>query len=153
MPWWIIVVIVVFVVLIGSVISRRGVQGWLFDPSKTQISPYQPAPIVFGIVWLILYTIYALVWIYIGTDNPWVDSIFIFGLLLNLLWTYAFFGLRAMTASRVILILMILLAVYQVALIWKYAPASRVAVLSFGFLIYTAWLVVAFGLNVTTTFL
>lgn len=153
MKWLLIVLIVLTVVIIGSIISQRGVKTWLFDSSQTIISPQQPPSIVFGIVWTILYLIYLAVWLTATKNEPWnsIDTLFAIGMVLNLAWVWTFFGRRDMLWSRIIIILMIGVGLVQAYMVWQVNTLP--AVLTFGILIYVAWLIVATGLNFGTTFI
>lgn len=127
----------------------------LFIPNIQQIYSqlakpvFAPPPIVFPIVWTILYVligissykVYALK--YEGIDVS--SAIFIYGiqLLLNFLWSFIFFGFRLYGLAFLELIVLILFVILTIARFYKKAGAKVAALL----IPYLIWLLYAGVLN------
>lgn len=127
----------------------------LFIPNIQQIYSqlvkpvFAPPPIVFPIVWTMLYVligissykVYALK--YEGIDVS--SAIFIYGiqLLLNFLWSFIFFGFRLYGLAFLELIVLILFVILTIARFYKKAGAKVAALL----IPYLIWLLYAGVLN------
>lgn len=136
----IIIIVVVMVALIGSFISRKGIS-WLYSNNVIR-SPHMPPNWAFGIVWTLLYIMYIYVW----CDSPSHDLLFAISIILNLLWVILFFGVHDIMLSRVIIVILLLVVLYQVCVMWQENRALN----AFLLLIYVSWLVCATGLNFET---
>ncbi len=136
-------VLILLIVVFGSTISSNGVRSqWyrnLILPSE------QPNPILFSLVWSILYFL-----IFIGSvlgsqDDP-NQNIFFFvsvlAILFNFLWIFTFFGINNIKLSLLILGILILLVVYQIYYSYQYSVLPPII-----FFIYLLWLLFAFYLN------
>jgi len=97
---------------------------------KTLRKPFfTPPPVVFSIVWPILYTLL----LYLFVTNPSLP--FALHLLLNLMWTPIFFGQQNVGGALVVVALMVATALRLLpSLPWTFA-------------IYVAWIAFAFVLN------
>ena len=90
---------------------------------------FTPPPVVFSIVWPILYTLL----LYLFVTNPSLP--FALHLLLNLMWTPIFFGQQNVGGALVVVALMLATAL-------RLLPS-----LPWAFAIYVAWIAFAFVLN------
>jgi tryptophan-rich sensory protein len=152
-------VVVALVAYFGSSISRKTFvkEGATKTPEsiayKNQLVPskYQPPGYVFGIVWAFIYISYAFVWSkYV---DPWDlagNGLFFTNMLLNLFWVWLFFGQTTYTASilfssRLVIILLFGLTLYQVKYIWQTTKGSIFATVPL--IVYASWLVIASFLN------
>lgn len=122
------------------------------DYYSTLIKPkLVPPPIVFPIVWSILYTLMGIS-LYIVSEkvkdnNLKKDSYFVFftQLLLNAIWTPIYFSLKLRLPAFLVILLIILLVIYMIILFNK---TSKIA----GYLQipYALWLCLAGYLNLAT---
>ena len=92
---WIIILIVVLILILESYITSVGIKS---DKYASLNKPsWQPAPIVFTVVWIILFAIIIYAWykgnklLESGTRTT-VNVLFVINLFLNFLWVYVFFG-------------------------------------------------------------
>jgi tryptophan-rich sensory protein len=141
------IVICQLVGIIGSIFTRPAIPTWyvsLIKPSFT------PPDWVFGPVWIILYFLMgiaaSLVW-QKGLEQKQVwHALILFGvqLVLNALWSFAFFGMRSPLAG---LIVISILAVTIIFTIQSFLRASKAA----GILLipYFLWVAFASGLNLS----
>jgi tryptophan-rich sensory protein len=133
-------------------------------------SPNQPPGWTFGIVWGIVYTAYALTWLYASRvlDSEKlriVDIIFGVGLVINISWAVAIGGAgygafpaaAAHDASTVILVILFFYAAFTAyQCVWGYiVPASDgrwlfPAIGFVGFGLYAVWMAVATYLSLTS---
>jgi len=144
----IIVLIVLFVAVAGSIISNNSIKnGWYAQ--GVHVANSQPPNYIFAIVWTTLYIIYIFVWNYIADKvDIWVNILFLFNMFLNLLWTFVFFGKADITSSQLIILLLLIVTIVQIFIIYnlrKKLPHYRWCIL--GLFLYTAWLCAATGLN------
>lgn len=96
---------------------------------------FTPPPVVFSIVWPILYTLL----FYLFVTNPSLP--FALHLLLNFTWTPIFFGQQNVGGALAVVTLMLLTALWLVrSLPWI-------------FVIYVGWIAFAFVLNVAIFFM
>lgn len=110
---------------------------------------FAPPPIVFPIVWTILYVlmgiaaykVYALK--YEGIDSS--SAIFVYGLqlLLNVLWSFIFFGFRLYGLAFLELVVLFLFVILTIVRFYKKAGAKVAALL----IPYLIWLLYAGTLN------
>lgn len=144
----IIVLIVVISVIIVSYINYKNINSWYF--TNAVIKPSQaPPPIIFGIVWFILYAIYAYTWriAYKNSSSKLIiNLVFLVSLILNVLWVVVFFGFHQIGYAKIIIVILLILVLFQAYLMWK----LRSGLGTFLMLVYAAWLVVATGLNFNT---
>ena len=68
-------------------------------------------------------------------------------MVLNLSWVYAFFGYGDIALSKIIILLLLILTLYQAYAIKQYTKNKWSGVCAFSMLFYAAWLTVATGLN------
>lgn len=82
-------------------------------------SPLNPPPIVFQIVWPILYTLLILsAWMY----KEWTLHVVL--MVLNAVWVLAFFQLECVGASLVLIVINWLFLVYMIAVIRRTSPRA-----------------------------
>lgn len=124
---------------LGSLFTSSSVNSWYETLNKPTFSPPNE---VFGPVWIILYLLMGvslyLIWNN-GLENKDVHkAIIVFGiqLILNLLWSIAFFGLQSPVLGLIIIILLWLAIILTIR---KFCPISSVA----------AWLLIPYLLWVT----
>lgn len=115
-----------------------------------------PPPIVFQIVWPILYTFLFFYFCNFLIDqknlenNKTILFLFLFGIFLNILWIYIFFQLKLPNFPFLILILMILLGFFLLYFTYKNRFISWRQPLNFiMYLVYQIWLLYALLLLVT----
>ena len=142
---WIIILIVVLILILESYITSVGIKS---DKYASLNKPsWQPAPIVFTVVWIILFAIIIYAWykgnklLESGTRTT-VNVLFVINLFLNFLWVYVFFGQYQLTAGIVVLILLIISTIVLIWYLWKYAKTPAILLL-----LYLGWLFVALALN------
>ncbi|WP_332448767.1 TspO/MBR family protein [Methanoculleus sp.] len=110
--------------LIGSIYSIPAIPGWYAGLIKTGLNP---PPWVFGPVWTVLYILMGIA-LYLVWSKGWEQkdvkvAMAIFGvqLILNVLWSFLFFGLQSPFLALIeivllwIAILMTILAFYRVS--------------------------------------
>ena len=112
-------------------------------------SSLTPPPVVFSVAWSILYTLLGIALFYIwrargresrgGTAGEWL---FFTQMVLNVLWSYVFFGLHMPTLALFVLLALVIVAIYMAR---EFKSISKVAY----YLVwpYIAWLIFAFYLN------
>lgn len=147
--YFIIIFIVVIAVIIVSYVTYKNINNWYFTNSVNR-PPQSPSPLIFGIVWFILYAIYAYVWCEsykITNIKPILNLIFIISLIINVLWVISFFGFHEVNFSKIIIILLLIIVLFQAYMMWTLDSG----LLTFLMLIYASWLIVATGLNFNTT--
>lgn len=125
--------------LAGAVATRRAIPGWYRTLRRPPLTPPDRA---FGLAWSILYLLMGLalyiVW-GLGTATPGVRLalwLFAIQMLLNALWSFAFFGLRSTTAGLA-----------EIALLWPAVVATTWAF--FGGSTTAGWLMVPYVLWVS----
>jgi len=147
-PYLIIVLIVIIAVVIVSYINYKNINSWYF--TNAVIRPLQaPPPIVFGIVWFILYTIYAYTWCIAYTNSSSksaINIIFLVSLILNVLWVVVFFGFHQIGYAKIIIVMLLIVVLIQAYMMWRLKSGLG----TFLMLVYAAWLMVATGLNFNT---
>jgi benzodiazapine receptor len=146
--YFFIIVIVIIVFIITSFITNNNLRTWFYTNQVTR-SSFTPPGIVFGIVWVMLYIFYAWTWcIAYKKSKDKYYPIFILSIVLNLFWVVAFFGLHNLILSRIIIIALLAVVLYQIYIMNKLKSRTGVAFMS----IYALWLVCAALLNFTTHF-
>ena len=145
--FWPYVIFILLSLLTGglaTLVSMDGMKAFQFLPQ----SPLTPPPVVFSIVWSILYVLMgvsaALIY---GVEPRGLKDQHLLDagtLLLNFLWPVLFFALELRLAALVVLLVMIALAIGTVV---RYRPLNKTA--AWLQLPYTLWLCFAFYLNLT----
>ncbi len=129
---------------LATLVSMNGMKAFQAMPQ----SPLTPPPLVFSIVWSILYILMGVSAALIYTTPPrgLKDEHLLYAgtLLLNFLWPVLFFALELRLAALVLLLVMLVLAVGTVV---RYRPVNRPA--AWLQLPYTLWLCFALYLNLT----
>ena len=125
---------------LGSRFTSSSTRSAWYDRVKPSFTP--PAA-VFPVVWTVLYILMAVV---LGRAFKAGDSTlvwaFVINLVLNVAWTYAFFGARSPGAALVVMALLLL------STAWLLARAHRSDSVGFYMLLpYAAWLAFATALN------
>ncbi len=141
---------VVFIVLplltggLATLVSLDGMKAYAYLPQ----SPLTPPPVVFSIVWTVLYILMGVsaALVYVAPPRGVKDQHLFFAatLLLNFLWPVLFFALGLRLATLVTLLVMLALAIGTIV---RYRPVSPTAV--WLQLPYALWLCFAFYLNLT----
>lgn len=85
-------------------------------------------------------------YIYVWCDSPCHDILFAFSIFLNLLWVLLFFGAHNIMLSRIVIVTLLLVVLYQAFVMWQENKALN----AFLLLIYVSWLICATGLNFET---
>ena len=149
--FWLYFTAVFLVWIVGSYLSSTSNWNWY---KSLPHSKAEPRPIVFSIVWPILY-ILMIIGGYIG-DNDLVNSDssqlltarILFGVLLglNLLWTLVFFQLQDPETAIAILVLNIALLIWLIVI---YSTVSSIA--AYLFIPLLVWLAFALYLNISSS--
>ena len=134
---------------LGGLATGNNVDGWYATADK---APWSPPNWVFGPVWTLLYTAMAvaawLVWRRQAEETRPALTAYAVQLVLNLLWTPAFFGLYPVLGTPALWIAFVIIVALAVAVavtIVRFGPISRTAGLLL--LPYLAWIVFASSLN------
>ncbi len=129
---------------LATVVSMDGMKAYQYLPQ----SPLTPPPVVFSIVWSVLYILMGVSAALIYTASPRGlkdQHLFYAGtLLLNFLWPVLFFALGLRLAALVTLLVMLALAIGTIV---RYRPISPPA--AWLQVPYALWLCFAFYLNLT----
>ena len=129
---------------LATVVSMDGMRAFQYLPQ----SPLTPPPVVFSIVWSILYILMGVsaALVYVAPPRGLKDQhLFYAGtLLLNFLWPVLFFALGLRLAALITLLVMLALAIGTVI---RYRPISPVA--AWLQVPYALWLCFAFYHNLT----
>ncbi len=129
---------------LATLVSMNGVKAYRYLPQ----SSLTPPPVVFSLVWSVLYILMGVsaALIYTAPPRGLKDQHLLYGgtLLLNFLWPVLFFALELRLAALVVLLVMLALAIGTVI---RYRPVSKPA--AWLQLPYTLWLCFAFYLNLT----
>ena len=146
--FWPYVIFIFLALLTGglaTLVSLDGIKAYRFLPQ----SPLTPPPVVFSLVWSLLYILMGVsaALIYVAPPRGIKDQHLLYGgtLLLNFLWPVLFFALGLRLAALVVLLMMLAFAVGTVV---RYRPVSRTA--AWLQVPYVLWLCFAFYLNLTT---
>ncbi|MBR0357252.1 MAG: tryptophan-rich sensory protein [Clostridia bacterium] len=141
---------VVFILLslltggLATLVSMDGMKAFQYLPQ----SPLTPPPVVFSVVWSILYILMGVsaALVYTASPRGLKDQHLLYAgtLLLNFLWPVLFFALELRLAALVTLLVMLALAIGTVV---RYRPVRPLA--AWLQLPYTLWLCFAFYLNLT----
>ena len=129
---------------LATLVSLDGMKAYAYLPQ----SPLTPPPVVFSIVWTVLYILMGVsaALVYVAPPRGVKDQhLFYAGtLLLNFLWPVLFFALGLRLAALVTLLVMLALAIGTIV---RYRPVSPTA--AWLQLPYALWLCFAFYLNLT----
>jgi len=144
------IIVVIIVFIIATLLSWQSMKngGW-YKSSGITVSKSQPRNYVFSLVWIFLYTIYAIIWQYLANHKlpDWLNVLFAFNMVLNLTWVWIFFTCGDIPFSQFIILALLVLTFYQSYAILKYTDTKYSELCSFGMLLYAFWLVAATGLN------
>ena len=129
---------------LATLVSMDGMKAFQNLPQ----SPLTPPPLVFSLVWSVLYILMGVsaALIYTAPPRGLKDQHLLFAgtLLLNFLWPVLFFALGLRLAALITLLVMLALAIGTVI---RYRPASATA--AWLQVPYALWLCFAFYLNLT----
>ena len=126
--------------LIGSLFSIFTIDNSYY---KMLIKPIEIPPIVFPIVWSILYILYSIS-IYIVRDSKEANKIYLLQIITNSLWTLFFFGFKLISFSFIWCLLLLIIVSIMTYYFYKLNKVS-------GFLNipYILWLLFASYLNLS----
>jgi benzodiazapine receptor len=137
------------VATLGGLATATNVSGWYAAADK---APWSPANWVFGPVWTVLYLAMAvaawLVWRRRAEGTRGALKAYAVQLVLNLLWSPAFFGLYPALGTPALWIGFVIIAALALAVavtVLRFGPISRTAGLLM--LPYLSWTVFAASLN------
>jgi len=106
---------------------------------------FQPPPIVFSVIWTILYII---LWYTVSVSYPKDQSILYYFILLSILlvlWSFVFFRLKNLWGATLVLIITFFVA----WIIWsKIVKVSKTQTNSTLFLLFNTWILIAALLNI-----
>ena len=144
---WPYVVFILLSLTVGGLATLVSMDGMKAFQSLPQ-SPLTPPPLVFSLVWSLLYILMGVsaALIYTAPPRGLKDQHLLYAgtLLLNFLWPVLFFALSLRLAALVTILVMLALAIGTVV---RYRPVSRLA--AFLQVPYALWLCFAFYLNLT----
>jgi translocator protein len=133
--------------IIGSIFTSSSVSTWYTTLNKPEFTP--PGWVI-STVWIILFTLMGislfLVWRE-GLDKPEVKSalyIFVTQLIVNVLWSGAFFGLRSPLAGIIVIALLWALILLTIIRFWPISRAAAILLVP-----YILWVSFAAFLNFT----
>ena len=110
------------------------------------VSSLTPAGWVFSVVWIILYLFIGLALFFVmqqkKADKKNAYILFTINLVLNLLWSYVFFGSHAPEIALLILVALIIVAIYMAREFFNINKTACWLILP-----YILWLMFAFYLN------
>jgi len=137
--------------VVGAVFTRAAIPSWYAYLKKPA---FTPPNWLFGPAWISLYLLMAvavyLVW-QKGWQTPGVRqalAVFLVQLLLNVLWSPAFFGWRSPLAGMIVIILLWLAIVLTIFLFFKISRPAALLLLP-----YLLWVSYASALNISIYFL
>ena len=139
------------VAFLGGVITYTSIPTWYAMLHKPF---FTPPNIVFGPIWLLLYTLMGIalysVWLAkaVGKNKSRALSLFGLQLVLNLLWSYVFFGLHFLLVGLVVIGSLLWVII---ALIRRFLPISRTA--AYLLVPYAIWVGFALLLNMGIVFM
>ena len=129
---------------LATVVTLDGMKAFQTLPQ----SPLTPPPVVFSLVWSVLYVLMGVsaALVYRAAPRGLKDEHLLYAgtLFLNFLWPVLFFALELRLAALVLLVVMIVVAVGTLV---RYRPVSRLA--AWLQVPYALWLCFAFYLNLT----
>lgn len=132
--------------MVGSFFTIRSVDTWYENIRKPFFTPPDS---VFGPVWIILYLLMGislfLIWRK-GLESSFSKrafSVFLFQLLLNSLWSFAFFGSRSPLAGMIVIILLWLAIIWTIILFFRISRPA--AMLLFPYILWVSFAVVLNG--------
>lgn len=133
--------------IIGSIFTRSSLSNWYTTLNKPEFTP--PGWVI-STVWIVLFALMGialfLVWRN-GFDRPEVKSaltIFIAQLIVNVLWSGAFFGLRSPLAGMIVIIILWAFILLTIIKFWPISGASALLLVP-----YILWVSFAAFLNFT----
>jgi len=132
---------------VGSFFTRPAIPAWYAGLQKPS---FAPPNWLFGPMWISLYLLMAIAAYLVWQKGLAVEGaraalvIFILQLLLNALWSPAFFGLRSPLAGAVVIALLWLAIVLTIILFWKVSRPAALLLLP-----YILWVTLASALNIS----
>jgi tryptophan-rich sensory protein len=132
----------IYVIIAAGLASYYTFQGLKSSKYINSIKPsWFPPPVLFGIVWTILYLMYSYSW-YKAPDN--LNWLFILNMILNVLWCFLFFGIGEWGYALGVLILLDIVLFIQVIYTYKYDELASTILIP-----YLLWSCFASFLNYT----
>ena len=106
---------VVIILVLISMILTKNTMGFYEEIAKPDLAP---PPIVFPIVWTILYTVIAIT-LYRFWDNKKIRNNLILNLVINIIWPILFFRFKMLFVSIVWLLILIVSLLYNLVKLYK----------------------------------
>jgi len=131
--------------LIGSIFTRTSVGTWYVTLRKPS---FNPPSWLFGPVWITLYAMMGVSLFFVwrkGLGNPGVRvalTVFAIQLVLNVLWSVAFFGLNSPLRGFIVIVVLWSAILLTVIYFWRVSTAGALLLLP-----YMAWVSFALVLN------
>lgn len=137
---------------IGSFFTNMSVSNWYSTLVKPQ---FTPPGLVIGIVWFILFILMGIALFFVWRNNLLLNNTFIrnavvvFGaqLIVNILWSAAFFGLRSPEAGLGVISILWVLIFATIALFWRISRDAALLLVPYilwvsfaAFLNYNIWM-------------
>ena len=135
--------------VIGSIFTASSVATWYTTLNKPWFSP---PGFVISAVWILLFVLMGislfLVWrqSISGADSKIALAVFAAQLLVNTLWSYAFFGLQSPLAGVVVIVVLWLLILQTIIRFWPISKDAALLLVPYiiwvsfaGFLNYSIW--------------
>lgn len=133
--------------VIGSIFTRPAIAGWYATLGKPS---FTPPDWVFAPVWIILYSLMGiaayLVWRKGMEEKQVRQALILFGgqWILNVLWSWVFFGLRSPLAGFIEISVLSLVIIFTIQSFFKVAKPAGALLIP-----YFLWVAFASGLNLT----
>lgn len=138
--------------LLGSlsgIATGEAVNGWYAQIVKPS---WNPPNWLFGPVWTLLYLLmgaaFALVWNTEGKNKKWALILFVVQLVLNLLWSFLFFGIARMDFALIDILLLLVLITLTISIFSRINRTAAVLLIP-----YLLWVSFASLLNSSLYFL
>jgi tryptophan-rich sensory protein len=135
--------------VIGSIFTASSVATWY---TTLDIPWFAPPGSIISAVWIILFALMGLSLFLIwrkgisSTDSKIAVSLFAFQLLVNVLWSYAFFGLQSPLAAFIVIVFLWLLILQCIIRFWNISKEAALLLVPYilwvsfaAFLNYTIW--------------
>ncbi len=135
-------------ILLGFLSGRLSHSGagnpWFDSLAKPELFP---APVLFGIVWTLLYALMGFALALVGSawgarGRGLAVAMFIAQFLVNLTWSPVFFGMNRITGGLIVIAIMDVLVIITLVLFWRIRKLAGALLLP-----YLAWILFATVLN------
>lgn len=144
---------ILLIIIFNFIISYYSITNGWYKKNVIEISINSPPKWVFGLVWLILYIEFGIIWLYIYKYvDKYINILFIINLFLNFLWVLLFFGFGNFLFSNIVIILSFLLTFFLGYTLWNNPPIYNnkpliyISLCVYGLFIYFGWIFITIRL-------